>query len=80
MGCVVCKQPAEIHHETTVTGLRDNRYLVPLCPFHHRIGVNSKTSREALGVRGFEEEFGIDLAEHAIRQWSITQREEMDNE
>lgn len=73
-GCLVCKRPAEIHHETTVTGLRDNRFLAPLCEFHHRIGPNSKTSREALGVDGFKEEYGIDLKAFAIAQWAVTLR------
>jgi hypothetical protein len=41
MGCIVCGQPAEIHHlrEHMGMGMRapDER-AIPLCPRHHRTG------------------------------------------
>ena len=38
MGCLVCGGPAEVHHERTGHRARDDSYVVPLCPLHHRDG------------------------------------------
>ena len=48
LGCIVCRKlglgqtPAEIHH-VLQNGLRENHFKVlPLCPLHHRSGVNNE--------------------------------------
>jgi hypothetical protein len=44
LGCVVCGGPAEVHHlkHDPITGQhmtrRVHRYVIPLCPMHHRQG------------------------------------------
>lgn len=44
LGCRICKGPAEIHHlkHDPITGQhltrRDHRFVIPLCPMHHRLG------------------------------------------
>ena len=40
LGCLICNQPAEIHHAKVTLGMRKNHDLVlPLCPTHHRSGI-----------------------------------------
>lgn len=71
VGCLVCRAPAEIHHVMD-TGLgkerrRDHRYVVPLCPEHHRgpRGVHG-LGRE----RQFKDEYdGLDLLKWSIEAW-----------
>ena len=80
MGCLVCGAPCEIHH---VTGYADrigrvsrsHQRVVPLCPTHHRSGAigGFHYSVEALGHRGFYQEFGVDLMAEAERLWAESQ-------
>lgn len=65
--------PVTVHH---VTGsahggrvARSHKRVVPLCPKHHFIQHNSKTSVEALGHRGFCRVHGVDLMAEAQRLW-----------
>lgn len=71
MGCLVCKRPAQIHHETKVTGLRDHRYLTPLCVDHHTAGPDA---RHTIKVQGFLRKFGINLITWALEAWQDSQR------
>jgi hypothetical protein len=75
-GCLVCGMPAEIHHVVSdgyQRLLRDNRYVAPLCPAHHRLTARDpsgiKLSVEELGHLGFYQEYGIDLWAYAQREW-----------
>lgn len=69
MGCLVCGGPAEIHHVTS-DGFgwigRSHRRVVPLCPYHHRIGSDAV---QELSHAGFRDRYGIDLLEEAERLW-----------
>lgn len=41
LGCVVCGQPADIHHckrNPTFPAKRENRPVIPLCKYHHQDG------------------------------------------
>lgn len=40
LGCLICMQPAEIHHKTGAgMGRKSSNYdIMPLCPRHHRTG------------------------------------------
>lgn len=77
LGCLVCRAPATLHH---VTGYADrmgrfsrsHKRVVPLCPPHHQIQFDEKQimSVEALGHRGFFQEWGIDLLAEAERLWA----------
>lgn len=63
-GCVVCGAEATIHHVTSDGFKRIARShwrVVGLCPFHHFIQWNSKTSVEAMGHRRFCEHWSVDL-------------------
>ena len=60
MGCAVCKYglniedtPAEAHHIRAGTGkMRASHYeVIPLCPQHHRLGLNAI---HVMGVRAWE--------------------------
>ena len=76
LGCLVCGDPATIHH---VTGYADrmgrfsrrNDRVVPLCPPHHLAThdphARAAISVERLGHRGFYQEHGIDLLAEAMR-------------
>ena len=72
--CLVCGGAATVHH---VTGYADRmgrfprspRLVVPLCPWHHQIQFGPHQSVEALGHRGFYQEWGIDLLVEAERLW-----------
>jgi len=77
MGCLVCSDPATIHH---VTGsphggrvTRKHSRVAPLCPKHHQIIYGPKESVEALGHRGFYRMYGIDLLAWADWQWENSQ-------
>lgn len=75
-GCLVCGEPATIHH---VTGYADrigrlprrHDRVVPLCPPHHQAVFDpyarAPISVERLGHRGFYQEHGIDLLAEAER-------------
>jgi hypothetical protein len=77
LGCVVCGAPAELHHVTGYSDrmgriTRSDTRVIGLCPTHHRVGAQGgfKQSVEALGHRGFFEEWGIDLLAEAERLWA----------
>ena len=50
MGCIVCLNehgvisPPDIHHIHKNTRRVDDLHTIPLCPTHHRVGVNSATA------------------------------------
>ena len=74
--CLVCGDPSTAHH---VTGYADrmgrfsrsHKLVVPLCPAHHQVTFDpfQTLSVEALGHRGFYQEWGIDLYAEAVRLW-----------
>lgn len=74
MGCLVCGQPASVHHVTaSIHGgriSRSHRRVVPLCPRHHQIIHGPRESVEALGHGGFFHTYGIDLLFAADQLWS----------
>jgi len=76
LGCVVCRQPAEIHHVTgqaTRMGRLPRRHdrVVGLCPRHHRLTApgGHLESVEALSHRGFFRRHWIDLYQVAEFLW-----------
>ena len=65
-GCCVCGGEATVHHVTGYADKmgrfsRDDWLVAPLCPAHHQIQHGPHQSVEALGHRGFFQEWGIDL-------------------
>lgn len=75
MGCLVCKRPAQVHHERwTPAGNigRDDRYVAPLCDEHHL--ADYPHSRHKLGHEGFRQMYYIDLHTWARIQWRATER------
>ena len=70
LGCVVCKRPAQIHHIQHMNGKsmkRDHRYVVGLCMEHH----TGSNGIHGLGHEDiFNEIYGIDLVEEAVRLWN----------
>lgn len=79
--CLVSgRSPVTLHH---VTGYADrmgrfsrsHRLVVPLAPEYHLIQHDpyQTLSVEALGHRGFFQEWGIDLRAEAERLWSETE-------
>lgn len=53
LGCLLCGQPAEVHHIREGQGMAQrasNWLTVPLCPEHHR----GAAGLHGLGERGFE--------------------------
>ncbi len=69
LGCLVCGQPAEVHHVMRCLGKvrrRDHRFVVPVCPAHHRgtEGVHGLGSEDAFACL-----YGIDLATWATEAW-----------
>jgi hypothetical protein len=59
--CLVCRQPATVHHVRRYGEPKQDRRTVPLCPTHHQIQAGPYCSIEALGKRKFEAAFGVDL-------------------
>ena len=59
LGCCICKMPPEIHHKTGAgMGIRaHNSDVMPLCPDHHRLGMNDKLAIHA-GVETWEDRHG----------------------
>ena len=61
LGCSLCRHqgnegtPAELHHIRR-TGIRSNRPVIGLCPYHHR---GSNTSIHGMGRKRFELEYQI---------------------
>jgi hypothetical protein len=61
LGCIICHQPAEIHHLRTGMGMaqrNSNLNVIPLCPLHHRTG-GYGTAFHA-GRKAFEQNFGTE--------------------
>ena len=60
LGCIICLMPAEIHHTYwNRKGKRDDRYVIPLCPRHHRIGGEGALAFHR-GRKSFEGEYGTE--------------------
>ena len=59
LGCCICQMPPEIHHKTGAGMARKshNSNVMPLCPDHHRLGMNGKLAIHA-GVETWEAEHG----------------------
>ena len=76
LGCLASGGPATLHHVTsTVDGgriTRSHQLVVPLAPEYHLIQFGPRWSVEALGHRGFYQEWGIDLHAEATRLWDET--------
>jgi hypothetical protein len=67
-GCCVCGAEATIHHVSSDGFKRIARsdwLVVGLCPFHHFIQWNSKTSVEAMGHAKFCAHWNVDLLQVA---------------
>ena len=63
-GCVICRQPASIHHIRSGMGLgqRNHRLSIPLCPEHHQHGPTAYHRNRI----DFEREHGTELELLAI--------------
>lgn len=67
LGCIVCQveghgfSPAEPHHLLSGGRRRGHLFTIPLCPPHHRFGMNDKmaTSRDQ-SRRRFEKRYGTE--------------------
>lgn len=76
--CLVSgRRPVTLHHVTGYAGRmgrfsRSHKLVVPLAPEYHLIQHGPKISVEALGHRGFFQEWGIDLLAEAQRLWAET--------
>jgi len=74
--CLVSgKRPVTLHHVTGYADrmgrfTRSHRLVVPLAAEYHLIQHGPKISVEALGHRGFYQEWGIDLFAEAERLWA----------
>jgi hypothetical protein len=58
LGCLICAQPAEVHHVREGQGMAQrasNWLTVPLCPEHHR----GASGVHGLGERGFERRYRL---------------------
>lgn len=62
-GCMISGRPATIHHVLICGGRRDDHRILPLAPEYHLIQHGPRTSIEALGKRGFEARYGVDIEE-----------------
>lgn len=62
LGCLVCRQPAELHHCRHECGMgqKNHSHVAPLCPVHHR---HHKQSRHG-NLRWFAENIGTDRELH----------------
>jgi hypothetical protein len=61
LGCIVCGQPAEIHHPRDNVGMAQRAPhcdAIPLCPNHHRIGGHGFALHA--GQVAFENTFGTE--------------------
>lgn len=66
LSCIICRKrgypdsPAEVHHVRKNGGLRENvdKWTIPLCPYHHRIGPDAVHNARRLVERlhGISEE------------------------
>lgn len=74
-GCVVCGADAEIHHVKVPgrIGNRDHRFVVGLCPEHHR----GRTGFHGLGSEHlFEAMHDINLTRWAVTAWEASNEQE----
>jgi hypothetical protein len=72
LGCLVCGDPATIHHVTSDGRqriARSHKRVAPLCPRHHQIQWGPKESVEALAHAGFAATYGFDLLTWATDAW-----------
>ncbi len=58
--CLICGEPATVHHVRTLGSPKDDTRALPLCPAHHMIQWGPE-SIEALGKTKFQERHGVDL-------------------
>ena len=78
--CLVSgKSGVTLHHVTGYADrigrfARSHRLIVPLAPEYHLIQHGPRMSVEALGHRGFYQEWGIDLLAEAKRLWAESER------
>lgn len=61
IGCVICSQPAEMHHLTGnkyrgMSQKANNYQVIPLCPSHHRTGGHGVAIHA--GIQTWEAKFG----------------------
>ena len=66
LGCLICKWPAEIHHEHRGWEARDHKRTVPLCPDHH---TDCATARHSVSHGRFQSIYGVDLRKRARKLW-----------
>lgn len=62
LGCCICSQAAEIHHQLSGEGMgqrASNYKIMPLCPSHHRNG-GYKVAIHA-GIKAWEELYGSEV-------------------
>lgn len=67
LGCIICRSPAALHHALTGAGGRkDERYVLPLCHFHHQ----GEQSIHTLSRRVWQEIYGTEreLLEQVYRE------------
>jgi hypothetical protein len=60
-GCAICRSPAEVHHLLRGGRRMDHLHTIPLCPNHHRSGINCAeyVSRHPW-KREFEKRYGTE--------------------
>jgi len=81
LGCIICSQPAEIHHLRCLgsAGKRSSHMdCLPLCPNHHRIGGYGIAYHA--GRKAFEANFGteLELLEKVQRQTGYNSDQQQD--
>jgi hypothetical protein len=62
-GCMISGRPATIHHVRVCGGRRDDHRILPLAPEYHLLQHGPRSSIEALGKRGFEVRYGVNIEE-----------------
>jgi len=59
LGCIVCRQPAQIHHcGTHMGGGRDHKRVIPLCVIHHTGGGHGVAIHA--GKKTWQEKYGAE--------------------
>jgi len=59
LGCILCRQPAELHHPRFSQGLAQRAsdwLIIPLCTYHHRTGSFGQAIHN--GKATFEKNYG----------------------
>jgi hypothetical protein len=75
LGCIACivmgveETPAEVHHVYGKTAPDAHFWTIPLCPSHHRYGLNGAVASRHPHKKRFEELYGteIELRERVCR-------------